>query len=81
MKPAIIELRDEAFNEIADEMIRTGHEDEVIFEADRSVTLNMHGIVIIRKASNVVEFPKRDPGPDVDNVIRNSLPDILKGFE
>lgn len=81
MKPTTIELHDDAFGEIAEEMIRTGREDEIIFEADRSVTLNMHGIVIIRKAPNVIQFPKRDPVPDVDSVIRNSLPDILKGFE
>lgn len=68
-----ITLSETTFNEIAEELIRTGREDEIIFEADRSVTLNMHGISIIRKAPNVVQFPSRTEG--------DQLADIRKGFE
>jgi hypothetical protein len=60
-----ITLSDAAFNEIADEMIKTGHEDAIILGLDHSVTLDMHGLCLLRKASNVIE----------------SLPDVLKGFE
>jgi hypothetical protein len=61
----ILTLSDAAFNEIADELIKAGYEDAIILGLDHSVTLDMHGLCLLRKASSVVE----------------SMPDALKGFE
>jgi hypothetical protein len=79
MTRTIIELSESGFNEIADELIRTGREEAVILEKDRSVSLNMHGICILRKASNVVDFPQIRVADD-DELLDFS-PEILKGFE
>ena len=53
-----VEISEGAFNEIADEMVKAGHLEAVILEADRSVSLDMHGICIVRKSPNVVEIRK-----------------------
>ena len=78
MTRTIIELSESGFNEIADELIRTGREEAVILEKDRSVSLDMHGICILRKAANVVDLPKKKMG---DYELRNYKHGILKGFE
>ena len=80
MTRTIIELSDICFNAIADELIRTGREEAVILEKDRSVSLDMHGICLLRKApSNVVDFPRKRIVDD--DAIMDFSPDILKGFE
>ena len=73
----IVELSDQCFNAIADELIKSGCEEAVILEKDRSVSLNMHGICILRK--NVVDFPQRKFMND--EAAMAFSPDILKGFE
>ena len=50
-------VSDATFNALADELMRAGREEAIIMEKDRSVSLNMHGLVLIRKAPNVVNFP------------------------
>lgn len=57
MTRTVIELHDNAFNAIADELIKSGCEEAVILEADRTVRLDMHGICFLRKEENVVAFP------------------------
>ena len=76
------------FNELAEELMRAGREETIIMEKDRSVSLNMHGLVLIRKAPNVVELrpgqivpiPVNLPeGPDAPQP--NDKSELLKGLE
>ena len=50
-------ISEKAFNEIADDLMRAGHEEAIILGNDHEISLNMHGLVLIRKAPNVVNFP------------------------
>ena len=52
-----IAISQAALYEIADELIRAGCEDAVVLEDDHSISLNMNGLVLIRKAENVLNFP------------------------
>ena len=56
--PTTITIGENAFNEIADALMQAGMTEAIIFEEDRSVSLDMHGICLIRKAPNVVEIRK-----------------------
>lgn len=72
MTRQIIRLSAAAFNAIADELIKSGCEEAVILEADRTVRLDMHGICLLRKVEDLIDLPQCRAADAVE---------FLKGFE